>query len=349
MSDGRILDFRSDTVTRPGDDMRAAMAAARVGDDVLGDDPTVQELERSFADRLGKEAALFCPSGSMCNLIAICVWTRPGDEILMEKSTHTFKYEGGSASRFAHVQSKTFERANGIPEVSDLLDGLRDPDDVHQPRSSLFVLENTHNVAGGRVVPTKRVHELASVAHDHGLKIHIDGARLFNAATACGDTVAQIVEPVDSVMCCLSKGLGAPVGSCLAGSSEFVREARRVRKALGGGMRQVGVLAAAAQLALDEGSTRLDEDHARAAEFHRGLQAIDGVHAVEPETNMVLLEIDEGVDMVRFHAALEERGLLTFAVGKAKLRFVFHRDQIDEDVPRALEVIEQSVRVASSS
>lgn len=322
------------------------MAAARVGDDVLGDDPTVKELESAFADKLGKEAALYCPSGVMCNLIAICVWTRPGDEILMEQSTHTFKYEGGAASRFAHVQSKTFVRENGIPELSDLRDGLRNPDDVHQPRSSLFVVENTHNVAGGRVVPTERIRELSELAHQHGLRMHMDGARLFNAAAATGDAPRDIVASVDSAMCCLSKGLGAPVGSCLAGSSDFIREARRVRKSLGGGMRQAGILAAAGLMALERGTTRLHEDHARAAAFARGLATIDGLSAAKPETNMVLVDLAENLETPRFVQSLNEAGLLVFAVGPRRLRFVFHVDQRDGDVERALEILDGAVRAS---
>lgn len=316
------------------------MSEARVGDDVLGDDPTVHELEEAFAERVGKEAALFCPSGSMCNLIAICAWTRPGDEVLMEKSAHTFKYEGGGAARFAHVQSKTFVRENGIPEVEDIRSGLRDPDDVHQPRSTLFILENTHNVAGGRVVAPSRVRELSDFAHASKLRVHVDGARLFNAATACGTEVAELVAPVDSLMACLSKGLGAPVGSCLAGPRDFIHEARRIRKALGGGMRQAGILAAAGLIALDEGSRRLAEDHANARTFWQGLAAIDGLEAAEPETNMVMVDLDESIDTARFVEELAAESLLVFAVGERRLRFVFHLDLSSRSVARALEILE---------
>ncbi|MCB9891021.1 MAG: aminotransferase class I/II-fold pyridoxal phosphate-dependent enzyme [Planctomycetes bacterium] len=335
----RILDFRSDTVTKPDEAMRAAMASAVVGDDVLGDDPTVRELENAFANKLGKESALYCPSGSMCNLIAVCVWTRPGDEIVMEERTHTFQYEGGSASRFGHVQTRTFARESGIPEVSDLTASLRNPHDVHHPRSSLFVVENTHNAAGGRIVPKSRIEELATTAHAHGLRMHIDGARLFNASVATGVSVADIVAPADSVMCCLSKGLGAPIGSCLAGPAEFIVEARRVRKALGGGMRQVGILAAAGLLALTEGPDRLATDHERARSFQRGLVSIDGLDADPPETNMVRVKLDESIDAAAFVEALRARGLLVFAVSPRHLRFVFHRDQRDEDVERALAIL----------
>ncbi len=334
------LDFRSDTVTKPTDEMRRAMAEAVVGDDVLGDDPTVQALEREFAGALGKDAALYCPSGSMCNLIALCVWCRPGDEIVMEERTHTFRYEGGGAARFANTQVQTFPRATGVPEVVDLTSRIRSKD-IHEPRTSLFVLENTHNMAGGRVVPLERVRELADAAHEHGLRMHVDGARLFNAAAALGESVAALAAPADSVMCCLSKGLGAPIGSCLAGTTEFVTEARRVRKALGGGMRQVGILAAAGLLALRDGPKRLPIDHARARRFAEALEGTPGlrVDPADVDTNMVMVGLEESVDTKAFVARLAARGLMTFATGPHVLRFVFHRDQTEDDVDAAIDVL----------
>ena len=334
----RVYDFRSDTVTKPTPEMREAMAKAVVGDDVLGDDPTVQELEAEFASMLGKEAAIFCPSGTMCNVIAACVWCKPGDEIYMEESTHTFRYEGGAAARFAGAQIYTFARPSGVPEVDDVVSRLRS-DDPHEPRSRLFVLENTHNVAGGRPVPVERVRELADAAHERGLKMHVDGARLFNAATALGVSVAELAEPADSVMCCLSKGLGAPIGSCLAGSLNFIYEAQRVRKALGGGMRQVGVLAATALIALREGSQRLGEDHERAKRLAAGIADIPGISCDEPATNMVVVHLPEQVDTAAFRQALWDRGLQCFDPKPHRLRLVVHRDLDDEDVAGALAVL----------
>lgn len=349
----RVLDFRSDTVTRPTPEMRRAMAEAVVGDDVLGDDPTVKQLEREFARALGKEAALFCPSGSMCNLIAVCVWCSPGDECVMEEGTHTFRYEGGGASRFAGVQIWTFARPSGVPEIADLARRVRNEKDDHQPRSRLFVLENTHNLAGGRVVPPARIAELADWVHARGMVMHMDGARLFNAAVASGVAAAELARPVDSVMCCLSKGLGAPVGSCLAGSAAFIEEARRVRKALGGGMRQVGVVAAAGLLALREGPGRLHEDHARAMRLAAGLAGAPGL-AVDPnavETNMVLVGL-EGIDTRAFIRTLADHGLLVCAPRTARLRFVTHRDLDDADIEDAIRIAlraAQDVRTGGGS
>ncbi|MAE76885.1 MAG: hypothetical protein CMJ85_08465 [Planctomycetes bacterium] len=339
-----MLDFRSDTVTRPTPEMRRAMAEAVVGDDVLGDDPTVQELEREFAERIGKEAALFCPSGTMCNLIAVSVWCRPGDEAVMEEGTHTFRYEGGGAARIAGVQVWTFYRDSGVPEVSDLLDRVRNSVDDHQPRTTLFVLENSHNMAGGRVVPLARVRELADAARAHGVKLHVDGARLFNAATALGLPVAGLAAPADSVMCCLSKGLGAPVGSCLAGDRAFIAEARRVRKALGGGMRQVGVLAAAGLIALREGPKWLAEDHERAQRLAVGLGRIDGlvVDPADVDTNIVRVELD-GLDTATVVHTLARYDLHCFAPRRGRLRFVLHRDLTDADIDVAIHAAEQAV------
>lgn len=339
----RILDFRSDTVTRPCAEMRRAMAEAVVGDDVLGDDPTVQDLERRAALRVGKEAALFLPSGTMGNLLAVLVHCRPGDEAIMEERTHTFRYEGGCAARFGGVQIRTFARESGIPEPQDLLGALRNPDDVHQPRSRLFVLENTHNLAGGRVVPKERVDELAKHAHAHGLRVHVDGARIFNAATALHLPVSELVEAADSVQFCLSKGLGAPIGSILAGAADFVAEARRARKALGGGMRQAGVIAAAGLVALERGSARLHEDHTRAQLLAREIATMPGltVDVGATETNIVLVTVQaplRDTDVVQLCAA---RGLAFFAIQPQRLRLVVHRDLSEGDVRAAIDVLRE--------
>jgi threonine aldolase len=338
-----FLDFRSDTVTRPTPEMRQAMAESVVGDDVLGDDPTVQDLERRAALRVGKEAALFVPSGTMGNLLAVLVHCRPGDEAIMEERTHTFRYEGGCAARFGGVQIQTFPRANGIPEPSDLLSRLRNKADIHQPRSTLFVLENTHNLAGGRVVPKARVDELAALAHHHGLALHIDGARVFNAAAALRMPVSELVAEADSVQFCLSKGLGAPIGSILAGSGDFVAEARRARKALGGGMRQVGVIAAAGICALEEGSARLHEDHERAKLLAAEIDAISGlrVDIEATETNIVLVTVEEPLQDSDVVQACADRGLHFFAIQPQRLRFVLHRDLGQRDVEAAIEILRE--------
>ncbi len=336
-----MIDFRSDTVTRPDAAMREAMATAVVGDDVLGDDPTVKELEAEFAETLGKEQALFVPSGTMGNVIAVLVHARPGDELVMEERTHTFQYEGGAACRFGGVSIRTFPRASGTPEVSDVERCLRNPDDIHQPRSSLFVLENTHNMAGGRVVPLARVEELADFVHDRGLRMHMDGARLFNAAVASGQSPAKIAASADSVQCCLSKGLGAPVGSMIAGSAAFILEARRVRKALGGGMRQVGVLAAAGLLALREGPTRLAEDHARARSLASALAEIPGfsVDLEAVDTNIIMVDL-QGWDSKALVSAAAQRGVFFFAITPTRLRFVLHRDVSHAQVEQAQTILQ---------
>ncbi|PIE22781.1 MAG: low specificity L-threonine aldolase [Planctomycetota bacterium] len=344
MSKGpEILDFRSDTVTRPGAEMRRAMAEAVVGDDVLGDDPTVQDLERRAARRVGKEAALFVPSGTMGNLLAVLVHCRPGDEAIMEERTHSFRYEGGCAARFAGVQVHSFPRSSGIPSLDDVRSRLRNAEDIHQPRSTLLVVENTHNLAGGRVVPKARMDELAALAHEQGMKLHVDGARIFNAATALRLPVSELVAEADSLQFCLSKGLGAPIGSILAGSEAFVAEARRARKALGGGMRQVGVIAAAGILALEEGSARLHEDHARAKRLAREIAEMPGlrVDIEATETNMVLVSVEDPLCDSHVVQACAERGMLFFAIQPQRLRLVLHRDLGDRHVAAALEILHE--------
>ena len=336
-----MIDFRSDTVTRPDAAMREAMAAAVVGDDVLGDDPTVKELEAAFAEVVGKEQALYVPSGTMGNVIAVLVHARPGDELVMEERTHTFQYEGGAACRFGGVSIRTFPNASGIPEIADVERCLRNPDDIHQPRSSLFVLENTHNMAGGRVVPLARVGELAEFVHGKGMRIHMDGARLFNASVATGCAPSEIAAPVDSVQCCLSKGLGAPVGSMIAGSAGFVREGRRVRKALGGGMRQAGVIAAAGLLALRDGPSRLSADHENAQRLAKELAVLPGfeVDLDAVDTNIVMVDLD-GWDGSALVAAADEAGVAFFAITPTRLRFVLHRDVSSEEVDRAIGILQ---------
>lgn len=338
----QMIDFRSDTVTRPDAAMREAMASAVVGDDVLGDDPTVKQLEAEFAQMLRKEQALFVPSGTMGNVIAVLVHARPGDELVMEERTHTFQYEGGAACRFGGVSIRTFDRPSGIPEIEDVARCLRNPHDIHQPRSSLFVLENTHNMAGGRVVPLRRVEELSEFVHGKGLRMHMDGARLFNAALAAGRSAAEIAASADSVQCCLSKGLGAPVGSMIAGTSEFIKEARRVRKALGGGMRQAGVIAAAGLLALHDGPARLGQDHEKARTLAAVLASLPGFHVDlgAVETNIIMVDL-EGWDAPSVVSAAGERDVAFFDITPTRLRFVLHRDVSREQVEQAGLVLQE--------
>ena len=282
------IDLRSDTVTRPGDAMRAAMAAALVGDDVYGEDPTVQRLQRRLADELGFEAGLFVPSGTQCNLIALMSHCRRGDEYLVGMEAHTYKYEGGGAAVLGSIQPQPIVQAEDGSLPLDALAKAIKLDDPHFAHTRLLALENTWH---GRVLPQDYVVAAADWARSRGLAVHLDGARLFNAAVASGVPARTLAAPFDSVSVCFSKGLGAPVGSVLLGSETLMSEARRWRKMLGGGMRQSGILAAAAIYALDHHIARLAEDHARAERLAAGLRGIDGIRVLGQFTNMVFLDI----------------------------------------------------------
>lgn len=331
-----IADFRSDTMTRPTPAMRAAMAAAEVGDDVWGEDPTVQALERLGAEVLGKEAALFLPSGTMANQVAIHVHCRPGDELLCEERSHVFFYEGGSIARLSGTQARTLVAADGFPSPGQVTAAVR-ANDPHFPRSRLLVLENTHNMAGGRVADAARLRNLADAAHERGLLVHVDGARLANAAVALGCSMAELVAAADTTTLCLSKGLGAPVGSLLAGSAAFVAEARRARKAFGGGMRQAGVLAAAGLLALRDGPALLAADHLRAQRLAVGLAALPWarVDITATATNIVMVDLPT-VAPAALLAHLKLHGVLAAAAGPQRVRLVLHRDVDDAGVDRCL-------------
>ncbi len=319
------IDLRSDTVTRPTAGMRAAMAAAEVGDDVYGDDPTVNRLQVQLAERLGFEAGLFCPSGTQSNLIALMTHCGRGDEYLVGQDAHTYKYEGGGAAVLGSIQPQPIENAaDGSIPLAKIAAAIK-PDDVHYARSRLLALENT---LGGKVVPLAFMAEATAFAHSRGLATHLDGARYFNAAVALGDETG-VAAGFDSVSICLSKGLGAPVGSVLLGSRDFIEAAKRPRKLLGGGMRQVGVLAAAGLYALEHHVARLAEDHANALALAEGLAAIDGLAVTSPQTNMVFVGVpaDQAAPLAAF---LRSRGIV---VGAAPvLRLVTHLDVSAADV-----------------
>lgn len=332
-----VHDFRSDTMTRPTPQMRAAMAAAEVGDDVWGEDPTVRTLEEECAAALGKEAAVFTPSGTMANQIAIHVHCRPGDELICEQRSHVYYYEGGSIARLSGTQVRLLDCADGFPTAAQIAGAVR-VDNVHFPRSRLLVLENTHNMAGGRVADVARMRAMADAGRKHGLAVHVDGARLANAAVALGCGMHELVAAVDTTTLCLSKGLGAPVGSVLAGPSAFIAEARRARKAFGGGMRQAGVLAAAARIALHDGIGLLAEDHRRAQQLARGLAVLPGFR-VNPDladTNIVMADLD-GIHPAALVAHLRTRSVLAAEAGPQRLRFVLHRDVGDAGVRACLD------------
>ena len=338
-----MIDLRSDTVTRPTDEMRDAMATADVGDDVYGEDPTINELEARAAEVVGTDAALFVPSGTMGNQIALRVHTDRGDEVLLEEHAHIYKYEVGGLAQHAQLQARTFDGGeNGCPTPEQVEDGLV-ASDLHLAGTGLLCLENTHNVKGGTAVPPDEIRAAAEVAHDSDVPVHVDGARLFNAATALDVDAADLVEPVDSVMFCLSKGLGAPVGSMVAGSEAFVEEARRTRKLFGGGMRQAGVLAAPGLLAL-ESRDRLATDHENARLLADGLAEIDGLTVQPPDTNIVLVDVaDAGMDATAFVEAAASVDVLTGEFGETVVRFTTHRDVDEADCRTAVDRLADAV------
>ena len=328
-----MIDLRSDTVTRPTAAMRAAMAAAEVGDDVFGDDPTVNALQSRIAVLLGKEAALFMPSGTQSNLCALMSHCQRGDEYLVGQLAHTYRYEGGGAAVLGSIQPQPLaQQADGSLALADIEAAIK-PDDAHFARTRLLALENTW---GGQVLPQSYVEAATALAHARGLATHLDGARLFNAAVASGVPVDEIARGFDSVSVCFSKGLGAPVGSALVGSQDLIARARRIRKMLGGGMRQAGVLAAAALHALDHHVERLAQDHANASRLAEGLAGLPGVSVAPPQTNIVFVDLDP-----RRTAGVVERlraaGVL--CTGLYRLRLVTHLDVSADDIEQALRVL----------
>ncbi len=333
-------DFRSDTLTRPTTAMRRAMAEAEVGDDVFGEDPTVCRLEGEGAALLGAAAAMFVPSGTMANQIAVHVHCRPGDELICEERCHVYCFEAGAAARWSGVQVRPLPAARGFPAAAELAAAVR-PDDPHAPRSRLLVVENTHNMAGGTVLAAGEFAALVAEAKRLELRVHVDGARLVNAAVACGCAPVELARGADSVSLCLSKGLGAPVGSLLAGSTEFVARARRARKAFGGGMRQAGVLAAAGLIALREGPRWVADDHRRAARLAADLQGIRGLRAAAPESNIVMVDLDGDAEPADLLAHLAARGVRALAVGARRVRFVTHHDLDDAGVERCATAVRE--------
>ena len=332
----RYIDLRSDTVTRPTLAMRAAMAAAEVGDDVYGDDPTVNELEALAAETLGFEAALFVTSGTMGNQLGIMSQTRRGDEIIAGANSHIFMHEVGAAAVLSGVTVRQVDYPNCIP-VPAMVEAAIRPDDIHEPPTSLICLENA--LANGRLVPVETMAEIRRIADEHGLNVHLDGARVFNAAAALGVDVKEITRYADSVSCCLSKGLCAPVGAIFAGRAETVKRARKCRKLLGGGMRQAGILAAAGILALKEMPKRLSEDHANAKRLAELLSQIDGVSIDKDsvEINMVFFKVDKDAALKdRLPELMKEKGILINPEELGEFRFVTNNDVSTKDVEYAV-------------
>lgn len=337
-----VIDLRSDTVSKPSDAMRQAMATAEVGDDVFGDDPTVNRLEARAAEMTGKEAALYVPSGTMGNLIAVLTHTKPGDEILLGDQSHIFQYELGGAARLAGVITRTLtNRPDGTLDTGEIRAAAR-TENLHSPGSKLLCIENTHNRCGGAALPLDAMDELTSTAHSLGMSVHLDGARVFNSGAALNVPVSRVARHCDSVSFCLSKGLGCPVGSVLCGSKQFIESARRNRKMLGGGMRQVGILAAAGLFALEHNVARLSEDHANAAMLADGLRELGAFRPNTPQTNIVVADVIRGDvdDWLRSFAAA---GVLAVGFGPQRMRLVTHINISRTDVDEALRRIQGAV------
>ena len=342
-TDEDTIDLRSDTVTTPSDEMRDAAATAEVGDDVYRDDPAVNELEHRAAEAVGTEAAIYVPSGTMANQIAVHVHTEPGQELLLERESHIYRWELAGAAKLSGAQTRTIDAGDRcVPTPDAVAEGLV-AEDLHRPGTGLLSLENTHNYRGGVAIPVDEIAAAAEVAHDAEVPVHLDGARLFNAAVALGVDASEIVEPVDSVTFCLSKGLGAPVGSILAGDESFIAEARRVRKLFGGGMRQAGMIAAPGLRAL-ENVDRLADDHANAERLAAGLDALDGVDAPAPDTNIVVAHTDEaGIPAADLVEACKAAGVGCVEFNDYTTRFTTHLDVDAADVDDAVDRIGDAV------
>lgn len=338
------IDLRSDTVTRPTEEMREAMARAEVGDDVYGEDPTARRLQERAAEKLGKEAALFVPSGSMGNLIAVRLHTQPGQEVIIEERSHMFNMEMAGMAVISGVLAHPVRCPDGIMDWDSIEAAIR-PRTSYFAQTGLIAVENTHNHAGGTVTSFERMQDIAERAHEKGLPIHLDGARIFNAAIVLERDVSEIAALFDSVMFCLSKGLGAPVGSMIVGSREFIERALPVRRMLGGAMRQVGVLAAAGLVALEKMTARLEEDHANAQLLAKGLVEIRGVR-IDPEkvqTNIVVFDIaGTGQATAEFSTNLRRRGVLANGINLREMRMVTHKDVSRKDCETALGAIREA-------
>ncbi|MGI6486105.1 MAG: low-specificity L-threonine aldolase [Thermoanaerobacterales bacterium] len=344
----RFIDLRSDTVTLPTQEMREAMYKADVGDDVYGDDPSINKLEELGAEILGKEASLFVPSGTQGNQISVLSHTAPGDEIILEERSHIITYEVGAVARIAGVQAKTVYGKKGIISPSDIEHSIRE-EDIHQPKTTLICVENTHNRAGGTVIPLDILRETYDLSRKYEIPVHMDGARIFNAAAYLKVSAKQIAQYADSVMFCLSKGLCAPVGSLIAGDKQFISRARRFRKMLGGGMRQAGILAAAGIIALEKMTKRLEEDHVNARVLAEGLNSICGIKIdlETVQTNIVICDI-KGLNMTgnQFSHELFLRGVKINGGQSSTVRFVTHHGVSKDDIDEVLDKVKAIAKTA---
>lgn len=334
----KIIDLRSDTVTLPTAAMREAMYRAEVGDDVYGEDPTVNRLEELAASLTGKEAAMFVPTGTMGNCLSVLAHTRRGDEVILESESHIYFYEVAGIAALGSVQARTVPGRRGVLDPEQVEAAVR-PQNVHCPRSTLLCVENTHNRGGGTVTPLATLAELYRVAHSNGMRVHMDGARVFNAAASLGVPVSEVVKHADTVMFCLSKGLAAPVGSMVAGPAEWMAEARRYRKMLGGGMRQAGILAAAGLVALGTMTSRLHEDHALARTLAVGLSRLPGIQVdlAAVQTNIIFVDVAASQKDARsVCAAVAERGIRCNPAAATRIRLVTHKDIAAGDIDVAI-------------
>lgn len=338
-----MIDLRSDTVTKPTEEMRKAAYEAEVGDDVYGEDPTINKLEETAAEILGKEAALFVTSGTQGNQIAILTHCRPGNEIILEAESHIFYYETAAASAFAGVQTRTIKGSRGAMDPAEVQYAIRE-EDQHYPESGLICLENTHNRAGGAAVPVENMKEIHKIAKGNNIPVHIDGARLFNAASALNLPASELTQYCDTVQVCLSKGLGAPVGSILAGSREFIASARKWRKRLGGGLRQSGIIAAPGLVALTQMRERLAEDHENAQYLSEQLNQINGIHIInQVDTNIVVADVkDLNMNSSQFVEKIKSEGVLAGTFGPSSVRFVTHYDVSRNDIEKAIAAIQRA-------
>lgn len=337
-----MIDLRSDTVTRPTKEMLNAMMHAPVGDDVFGEDPTINKLEAMAAEMFGMESGLFCPSGTMTNQIAIKLHTQSGDEIICHEYSHIYNYEGGGLAANSGCQTRLLKGERGFISVKDVEANIGNPNDVHAARTSLVSVENTVNKGGGSCYDFSTLEEIGEVTRKHNLAYHIDGARLFNALVAKNQKAEDYGKLFDTISICLSKGLGCPVGSLLLGSKDHITQARRIRKRFGGGMRQAGYLAAAGIYALENHIDRLAEDHEKAQVLKSALEKCSWVDRIEPvETNIVIFYLKEGMSQEAFMNTLKENGILAVSMGQGKLRFVTHLDINSTQISQVSNVLEK--------
>lgn len=335
----RLIDLRSDTFTKPSPAMREAIAHAEVGDDVFGEDPTVNRLQEKVASMLGMEAALFVASGTMGNQVAINAHTQPGDEVILESHAHIFYYEAGAPALLSGVQLRTLPGVKGVISAEQVEEAIR-PENVHFPPTRLICLENTHNRSGGAIFPLDEIRRIRELSEGRGIRMHLDGARLWNASVATGISLKEYGRYFDSISVCFSKGMGAPVGSMLVGNRDFIKRAHRYRKIYGGGMRQVGILAAAALYAVENNIARLAEDHRNARKLAEAVAKLPGlsVDLETVQTNIIIMKVEKAkYNAPQVVEDLKKRGVLLLAVGPIRLRAVTHLDVSEEDIDEAVE------------